>query len=314
MLAVEKLPQIDIQAVRTKLVQALAGTTTQSEICRETGIGRTSMSQFINEKYPGDNDAMAKKINQWLRQRDKEKEINTTLPSAPDYVPTQTSERIISAFMYAHAVKDIAVIYGGAGNQKTTSIAHYANSNNNVWVIEATPSRKTGGALLRAIAYTIGQRLPKGHVDYLENLLLDKLKGTNGMLIIDEAQFLNDGALENARRLAEMAGIGLALVGNEVIYTQLTGRNRKAEFAQLFSRIGKRVRIHKPTDKDIEMICKEWGLGKDEIALAKEIASKPGALRGLTKTLRLATMFANGQPINAGTIKLAWKDLTAGED
>lgn len=310
MTAVLQMKQIDVEAIRHQLMQALQGTTTQTEVASKVGISRTAISMFLKGTYKGDNTEIAAKLTKWFDQQAQKEEVSATLPKTPDYVPTPTSERILATLTYAQAAQDLVIIYGGAGVGKTTTIAEYAENNNNVWVIESTPTRNTGGALLRAIAFTIGQRIPKGHADYLENALLDKLKGTDGLLIIDEAQFLNDRALENARRIAEMSGIGLAFVGNENVYGQLTGKRRAADYAQLFSRIGKRVRLTRPADKDVEVIAKEWNLGKDEIELAKHIASKPGALRGLNKTLRLATVFAAGQSINQSHIRAAWKDLS----
>ena len=45
--------------------------------------------------------------------------------------------------------------------------------------------------------------------------------------------------------------------------------------------------------------------------MLKEIADKPGALRGVTKTLRLASMFAKGadDQLSVGYIQAAWKEL-----
>ncbi|WP_439098068.1 hypothetical protein, partial [Oceanospirillum linum] len=50
-----------------------------------------------------------------------------------------------------------------------------------------------------------------------------------------------------------------------------------------------------------------------ETHLLKEIAAKPGALRGVTKALRLASMFAKGADDRLSTdyIKAAWTELGA---
>lgn len=305
-----KMKPIDVNDIRQQLVTALKGTTTQTDVASKVGISRTAISMFIKGNYKGDNTEIALKLQKWFEQQAQIEQVSATLPASPGYVATPTSERIVATLTYAHIAQDLVIIYGGAGVGKTETIKYYAENHNNVWVIEATPTRNTGGAILRAIAFVLGVRIPKAYTDYLENALIDKLKGTDGLLIIDEAQFLNDRALENARRLSELSGIGLVLAGNENVYGQLTGKRRAADYAQLFSRIGKRVRLTNSKKEDVDVIAKEWGLGKAETKLAQHIASKPGALRGLDKTLKLATMFAANEPLNETHIRAAWKDLS----
>lgn len=302
--------EIDISTTRQKLEDAINGGATQADIAKEIGVSRSQISQFLKDAYKGDNEGLVIKIEKWLEQQVKKRQMASTLPSAPEYVPTPTSEKVISALTYAHVAGDLVIAYGGAGVGKTEGIKRYAKSATNVWVIEATPSRNTGGAFLRSVAFATGVRIPRGHSDILEMAILERLKGTQGLLIVDEAQFLNDRALENARRIAELAGIGLAFVGNESVYGQLTGQRRAADYAQLFSRIGKRIRLTRPTKQDVSLIAQAWSLGKEETEYAQEIASRPGALRGLNKTLRLASIFAAGQPLTLNHIKAAWADLS----
>ena len=112
---------------------------------------------------------------------------------------------------------------------------------------------------------------------------------------------------------AESDGVGIALVGNESVYGRLQGEGRRPEFAQLFSRIGMRFTRPKPYSEDVCELIKAWKV-EDEttVRLLKAIASKPGALRGMTKVLRIATAFAkgSGQALNASHVNAAWKRLS----
>lgn len=301
-----------IEQMKTQLSQMLkpAGSYTQAHLAREMGMSAAVLNQFMQDKYKGNLDEVARKIGQWLTQQSQKAQVSSQLPSAPVYVPTPTAQRIVATLTYAQLASDFIVVYGGAGVGKTTSIKRYADQNPNVWVVEATPARNTGGALLRSIAHECGVRLPRGQIDFLEMALLDRLKNTGGLLVVDEAQFLNDRALESTRRLADMAGIGLALLGNESVYGKLTGTRRAADYAQLFSRIGKRMRLTQCAKGDVEMICEAWGLGQLETEYAKHIAAQPGALRGLNKALRLACIFAKGESLTLTHIKAAWADLS----
>jgi DNA transposition AAA+ family ATPase len=107
-----------------------------------------------------------------------------------------------------------------------------------------------------------------------------------GLLIIDEAHELGRDALEAMRTIHDRTSIGLVLQGNEQVYTAMTGGNRAAYLDRLFSRIGKRVRIVKPTARDIDSLIQAWGGGKDCAKVLHEIAAKPGGLRGMTKITR----------------------------
>ena len=77
-----------------------------------------------------------------------------------------------------------------------------------------------------------------------------RVNGVRGLLIVDEAQHLSLRALETLRALHDATGAGLALMGNAVVYARLTGGRRAAEFAQLFSRVGKRVRLTQVEEGD----------------------------------------------------------------
>ena len=86
-------------------------------------------------------------------------------------------------------------------------------------------------------------------------------------------------------------------MGGESLYVRLTGGSRSAEYAQLFSRIGRRVRFSRAGQGDVDALLAAWGLSDAAVrAAALDIARRPGALRGLTKTLRLAALLASGSP------------------
>jgi DNA transposition AAA+ family ATPase len=138
------------------------------------------------------------------------------------------------------------------------------------------------------------------------------MKGTGGLLIVDEAQHLNLPAIEAIRSIYDKAEIGLVLCGNESVYARLSGGSRAANFAQLFSRIGKRLRLTTPKEDDVTPLADAFGVtGKEELQALIEISKKPGALRLVAKILWLAVVMANGNKdtINLQYISAAWKEL-----
>lgn len=287
----------------------------QAAIAKEIGISETRLSQYLNGTYHEIVSAekieeLEAKILQWLESREARRQVKTDLPNSPGWTETPTAKRIMATLTYAQIANDLVVIYGGAGLGKSKTIAYYKSQNPNVWVIESTPTTATMGGILRAFAKAVGASKPDGHNDALEAAIIERIKNTNGLLVVDEAQFLNERGLECARRICELAGVGLAFVGNETVYAQLTGRNRAAEFAQLFSRIGKRCRLATVSEQDVSIIASAWSITDKALQqMLTDIARKPGALRIVDKVLRLATVMAQGCAIEKKHIASAWRDL-----
>ena len=81
-------------------------------------------------------------------------------------------------------------------------------------------------------------------------MIVQRLQGTKGLLILDEAQHLMLPALESLRSIYDTTECGLVLMGNEAVYSRLSGR-RSAEFAHLFSRVGSVLKLEKPLPRTL---------------------------------------------------------------
>lgn len=283
----------------------------QAEIVRQSGVGSTAMSQWINGHYPGDNVKLEAAIVRWIDIYVTRKMEAKAFPKAPDWVPTPTGERIISALGYAQLAGDISVVYGGAGLGKTSAIKQYQRLSPNVWLATMSSCTASNTTALEEIVDALDIDAAGGAAK-LQRAIIKRIKGSMGLIVIDEAQHLSINALEDIRSIHDKTGIGIALVGNEAVYSRMTGGNRAAYLDRLFSRIGKRVKLTRSTKVDIDTLIKAWKIDFNGCRAAlHDIASKPGALRGMTKVLRMASMFAagEGRQISSDDIKAAWRDL-----
>lgn len=305
-----------VETTRKTLLALLAdeaNSLSQSDISREADVSSTTLSRFLKGDYKGDNAGIADKLGKWLDTRRARLHSASTMPTPPTFFATKTAQRIIDTLSYAQVAGDMAVVYGGAGLGKTTATKRYAKTAASVWVVEMTRSHGRLLGALERIAATLGLRGIPREPSKVQDRIHDRVADTGGLLVIDEAQHLDNDALEAIRAIHDATGIGVVLLGNEVLYSRLTGGKRDATFAQLFSRIGKRLRLGRPLIQDVDAMADAWGLTDTEAReLLQEIAAKPGALRGATKCLRLASVLSGGN-IRGENLRLTWTQLGGAE-
>ena len=290
----------------------IAANITNRALATKIGISQAALSQWFSGTYKGSLTNLEKKAERWLATNRQRQQGNEQVVSVPNYVATATAGRVQSALAFAQATHGLAVVYGGAGMGKTRSAQEYAEQHSNAWLTTITPASATLHAVLERIALAIGIKpsLTKGSA-VVETEILERLKDSDGLLIVDEAQHLRIRMLDQIRSIHDASETGLVLLGGDTVYSQLTGGYRVAEFAQIFSRISKRLHLRHPSVGDVAALADAMGVGgKGERALLKKIADRPGALRGVVQTVRLASVLAGGGSIKAEHIKQAWHELT----
>jgi DNA transposition AAA+ family ATPase len=144
-----------------------------------------------------------------------------------------------------------------------------------------------------------------------QRAIVSRLRGAGALVIVDEAQHLTSEALDQLRSIHDEAECGLALLGNATVFGRLEGGSRSADFAQLFSRVGVRLTA-KPKTGDADALIDAWGIQDRAMRdFLRVIAKKPGALRGMTKTLKLAHILAGAerQAVTPEHLSMAWSQL-----
>ncbi|EOA9958769.1 AAA family ATPase [Salmonella enterica] len=282
--------------------------TTFKQIALESGLSTGTISSFINDKYNGDNERVSQMLQRWLEKYHAVAE----LPEPPRFVETQTVKQIWTSMRFASLTESIAVVCGNPGVGKTEAAREYRRTNNNVWMITITPSCASVLECLTELAFELGMNDAPRRKGPLSRALRRRLEGTQGLVIIDEADHLGAEVLEELRLLQESTRIGLVLMGNHRVYSNMTGGNRTVEFARLFSRIAKRTAINKTKKADVKAIADAWQInGENELELLQQIAQKPGAIRILNHSLRLAAMTAHGkgERVNEDYLRQAFREL-----
>ncbi len=300
----------DLRAEVRKVIEA--GSLTQSKIARESGVSTTRISQWLAGTYPGDNAALEAQLTKWLDARAQREAESKHAPVEPAFVETPTAKRILAALRFAHFSNDFAVIYGASGLGKTLAIRQYVASVASAFAVTMTPATAGVVPALEEIAQAVGAGVTGGGAAKLHRSIVERLRGTAGLLVIDEAQHLGASALDQIRAIFDATDVGLALVGNEFVFSRMTSGHRAAMFDRLRGRIGKRLHLSRPTQEDAASLSEAWGVEDSKaLQLAATIASQPGGLRTLTKGLRGAARIATQQGASLAFPHLhaAWQDL-----
>lgn len=219
----------------------------------------------------------------------------SVMPATPAFVSTPTAQRVLGTLAYAQMAGDIAVGYGNAGVGKTSACLHYRTSSPNVWIATMDPSTSGVVTCLQEISDALNLDTGGG-ARAMAKRIEKRVRDTRGLLIIDEAQHLSVQALDQVRAIHDATGLGIALVGNDGVFARMAGGRNAQQLDRLLSRVGKRLRLRQSTEADILAMLDAWGVEERACRMILvEVARRPGALRTLTKTLRLATMRATAE-------------------
>lgn len=301
--------------VRQRVQQAMAAAgLTQKAIAKEVGYSDGAISQWLRGQYTGDVAELDRLAEQWLALQEQRSLAAGVLPTIPTWFEGPSAAAMMTVIAAAHITGDMACVYGGPGVGKTTTLKRYRDMQPRVWLATMAPHCNTPVPALQEIAEALGIR----EVSYtgarpLHRIIVRTVANTGGCLLIDEAQHLGEKCLDQIRAIHDETGLAIVLAGNETVFSRLTGGSRAVQHAQLFSRIGGRKHLPKPAAGDVQAMAEAWGLSDPEIvAYLRAVASKPGALRGATKTLRLAAMNAGGVgQITLTHLQRAWANLGA---
>ena len=237
------------------------------------------------------------------------------MPEIPNYFETPTSLKIIQVLSVAQRGR-ITVAALSPGLSKTITADHYQACNANVFKVTITPACSKLVSMMNTVLVALGR---PGAVHYyrthaLSKMIVDAVKNLgNPLLIVDEAQHLDERAIEEIRSWHDATGLGIAFLGNAGLLQTLEGGARQLSRAQLFSRIALPFEAIRPVAGDVEALLDAWRISDPKICeFVHTIAQKPGALRGATFALELASMMAAStrEDLQVGHLQDAWAQLS----
>ena len=214
---------------------------------------------------------------------------------------TSVSRTVTNAIAYAHLRGTVAVVCRGRRGGKDLCGARVHEAQQPCAGHYDFPTYASVTGVNELIAEQLGVR-ERGDRKITREIVA-KLRNSGRVLVIDEAQHLTVRALNHLRCVSDESGIGIALVGNEEIYSKLRGSG-KADFAQLFSRVGmrKQVLTNSLTAEDIRNIFGLMGWMKGAGAAVRDCNTNYG-LRGAVNVF-VNTAAVYGKIDKAGIVKV----------
>jgi DNA transposition AAA+ family ATPase len=209
---------------------------------------------------------------------------NSVAPLANVARLTQLVERLTSR---AYGLPGLGCYYGRAGSGKTTA-GVYATNRFDAVHVEALPF---GGVkqLLTMIVVELGQKVVRPTVPQLFEVAAEQLARTQRPLILDEADhLLTDKMIETVRRLHDVSGAPVILMGEELLPQKLQ------RWERVHGRILSWVGAEAATIEDVGHLAPIYCPG---VAIAPDLrqailAASRGSIRNVSTNLANVSEFA----------------------
>lgn len=288
-------PDVVVARERLKAFKAETGWS-HKRIADGVGYSKATITGFLNGNYNGDYAAVAGDVVAFLdgqQAPEPDPQASDRVPATARFVETATAQQVMAAVEYARQMEDMAIIYGDPGTGKTAALERYRDEHaGDVVMMTAAPHLRTPMAVLCELARACGIPVPEHgvRVRTVWGDLVRSLQRRPVVVIVDEAQHLPLDALEELRSIHDATHVPLILAGNHVVYHRLRGTGQHG-FAQLFSRVALRWKAEGSfTQEEVAAVVGD-GVAPDAMSLLHRWANGPGALRTVSKALRLARLF-----------------------
>ncbi|MBP1844786.1 DNA transposition AAA+ family ATPase [Rhizobium petrolearium] len=289
---------------------AIANAWTKAEVTRRSSMKDGTFSQWFSGSYPGVLANVNRQVRVWI-DAVLEAAAMPALPSSPSFVRTRIAVEIGQTLQWAQMTADLVIITVAAGNGKTIACRHYKATHPHVYHATISPHTRTVHGMLVELAAELD--VFEANPARLTRAIGNKLARSGGgtLLVVDEAQNLVDDAINQLRHFSDIYQCGIALVGNEEVYSRFVAQVKGRSYAQLKRRVGKHLKRQKPYAEDIAAFIAAWGVTEaDSVRLLTGIGMKGGALGQIDKTMKLASMIAIGEEreVTVKDIEAAWKN------
>lgn len=199
-------------------------------------ISRSQLSRILAFKYTAPCGDSISKILKFIEREEQ----RTLSEKASGFVETSVYRVMTAACRRAHLYRCLSAVSAFVGTGKTLAAREYAANTPGTILIEAIPGM-TAGVLLSELVKKTDAIVHKsvqfgsGSLPQKMAAIIEALKGTDSLLILDEAETVSPKALEFMRRISDIAGVGLVFCGTERLKSLIGDPHGR--FGQINSRV-----------------------------------------------------------------------------
>jgi len=266
--------------------------TSQSKVGAMIGRSSAAVSQYVNRKFEGNLSEFEKDIASILR-REEDKDFPMRNPS---FCFTSASRKIWTVLQSCAQDCDMGLVVGPAGCGKSVTLQEHKRQYRSDILVTADVTTRSVGAILLLISKQLeGASRQSGTNSAHLQRIIEHLKGSRRLLIIDEAHFLAWEGFEAVRKINDCAGSGVVFAGQQQIYDQMRGGRRSFQWDQIYSRVGVRCHIKDIEKEDVTMIVNNLcpDIDKKSLEFLYGKAAGKGKFRIMTKLLQRAQRVAS---------------------
>jgi len=198
-------------------------------LSKKADIPGGTLSQILSGKYVS---SPTRQLNQMLAVL--EVEGDRMRDGTPGYIKGSVHDLMCLVMDRTRKHQNFGVVTGYVGVGKSRCCREYRETHPMTLLVEVSPNM-TPGVLMTELLEQLNNAVPAG-LDRKFRELVRVLKGTNYLVIADEAEKMSGAALEHLRRLRDMAQVGVALVGTEKLTNLI--KPQHGQFDQIRSRVG----------------------------------------------------------------------------
>ena len=253
----------------------------QNKLAPRVGVSSASLSNYLRNKMEGSVEGIENRLREFLQQESEA--AAAQVQAAPynldeTYKPTSISEDVYQSIRYAQINRTLVMLHGDAGAGKTkAAVKYYRDNPQSTIYIRLDPSMSG----LAGVGELLGAALDLPAVSSSKQMwqaIRARLRGTNKVIIVDEAQLLKRAPMDELRILPdedevnEVPGNGVVLIGNSELYERV----KKGKITtQAYTRIGlqRAYSTMRLTNEDIKLLFPMFA-GEDQTKELKLIASE----------------------------------------
>tara|TARA_B100000749_G_scaffold209899_1_gene164845 strand:- start:1074 stop:2036 length:963 start_codon:yes stop_codon:yes gene_type:complete len=268
-----------------------------SKLAEQCDIPSGTLQPFCKDNYAGDNDRIARDLFRFRQTIESKESHQQAIPVDPGYFETETSLRIRTLLQIAHMGR-ITVVATGPGTGKDMTAIDYKDRAGAVWLVTMMKSCAKITPMVQQVQRTLAMDVRYGNMASSSRAVMERIRGRNGLLIINEAQHLVIDSFEEIRAWHDETGVGVCFMGNTDMLTRIESGRQSDEFARLNSRIAHRHLQPIPLREDVDTFCDAWGLRDPAIRqYLRKIALTQGSggLRECRQLIEAGSMIARGE-------------------